>query len=184
MTTSRADEAMARYATGDDSAFSDVYDEVGPAVRNVGLRVLRDAALADDVVQHTLLNIHRKRGSFIPGAEVLPWACTIAHRVAKDILRRRMRDRRLQDAEPLRSRRVVDRPDDETVAHQTAACLQAAFAALPVSQRDVVTLRRGGLSIAQVGESLSISVAAVKQRLARATESLRAALELSWRSLP
>ena len=173
---------MARYAAGDDAAFSDVYDEVGRAVRKLAVRVLRDAALADDVVQHTLLNIHRNRGSFIPGAEVMPWACTIAHRVAKDMLRRRMRDRRLQGAEPLLRRRSVDRPDDETVAHETAACLQVAFAALPASQRDVVALRGGGLSLAQVGESLSISVAAVKQRLARATQSLRAALAQSWRS--
>ena len=146
------------------------------------MRVLRDAALADDVVQHTLLNIHRKRGSFMPGAEVLPWARTIARRVALDLLRGRMRDRRLQGAELLRPRQAVDRPDDEVVAHETAACLQLALAALPVSQRSVVALRGRGLSLAQVGESLSISVAAVKQRLARAAESLRAALALSWRS--
>ncbi len=182
MTASRADEAMARYAAGDDSAFTDVYDQVAPAVRKVALRVLRDAALADDVVQHTLLNIHRKRGSFMPGAEVLPWARTIARRVALDLLRGRMRDRRLQGAELLRPRQAVDRPDDEVVAHETAACLQLALAALPVSQRSVVALRGRGLSLAQVGESLSISVAAVKQRLARAAESLRAALALSWRS--
>ncbi len=182
MTASRADAAMARYAAGDDSAFAELYDEVADAVHKVGLGVLRDRALADDVVQHTLLNIHRKRGSFIPGSAVLPWACTIAHRVAKDILRRRMRDRRLHDAEPLMPRRVVERPDDEAVARETAACLQVALAELPESQRDVLALRAHGLSLAEVGESLSISVAAVKQRLARAAQSFRAALALSWRS--
>src|SRR5262249_50080576 len=153
----------------------ELYDHVEPAVTRVALRVLRDPTLAADVVQHTLLNIHRKRGSFVPGAEVLPWACTIAHRVAKDVLRRRVRDRRLAEAVAQMPRPDVDQPDDELEAREAAACLVSALAGLPDTQRTVFLLRGRGLSLAQVGATLSISVAAVKQRLGRAGQSLRTA---------
>ena len=46
-------------------------------------------------MQQTLLQMHRARGSFIPGAAVMPWAFAIARRLIIDGARRRRIERRL-----------------------------------------------------------------------------------------
>src|SRR5437762_10480272 len=87
-----ADEAMDRYAAGDDLAFGAVYDAVAPRVFTLAVRALGDRTLAEDVVQQTLLNIHRARGAFAPGSPLLPWAYAIARRLVVDAIRGRNRE--------------------------------------------------------------------------------------------
>lgn len=173
---------MERYARGDDSAFGEIYDAVAPRVLAVARRALGNSALAEDVVQQTMLNLHRARGSFIPGGEVQPWAYAIAIRLILDTLRRSRRDRRLEEAEARVPTPTIDpRPDEEAIARETAARLQAAFAALPHSQQTVLTMRDRGLSLAAMAGSLGTTVTAVKLRLHRAATSLRAAVERNGR---
>src|SRR5690348_4281829 len=63
------DEAMDRYARGDDSAFAEVYDRLAPRLFGFLLRYTRDHAKVEDVVQQTMLQMHKNRGRFMPGAE-------------------------------------------------------------------------------------------------------------------
>lgn len=173
-----ADAAMERYARGDDSAFSAVYDAVAPSLLAYATRVLGDRSRAEDVVQNTLLRMHRARGRFIAGAQVMPWAFTIARRLILDVRRRRRRDERLRHKQLATE---VDAggdpgPDEELVAVQTGAALSAAFGQLPAAQRATYELlRRDGLSLAQAAAALGTTVTAVKLRLHRAVEALRAA---------
>jgi RNA polymerase sigma-70 factor, ECF subfamily len=51
-------------------------------------------------MQQTLLQIHRERGSFIPGARVLPWAYAIARRLMIDRARWRRVEQRLFSEAP------------------------------------------------------------------------------------
>ena len=177
MAASRADKAMERYAAGDDTAFAELYDELAPRLKTLAVREVRDAALAEDVIQQTFLNMHRARGMFTRGAEVLPWAYAIARRLATDELRRRARASRLETTVPRAVELTGIRPDDEIVAQQTAQSLSIAFAALPELQRRVFDLRGRGLSIAEVAGSLGTTIPSVKLRLQRAGQALRAALK-------
>src|SRR4051794_1656183 len=86
--STRADAAMERYAGGDDSAFADVYDAIAPRVHNYLVRQTRDRIRADDLLQQTLLHMHRRRGTYIAGLAVLPWAYAIARRLYIDEYRR------------------------------------------------------------------------------------------------
>ena len=176
MALSRADRAMERYAGGDDAAFVELYEELAPRLKALAARELRDSALAEDVTQQTFMNMHRARGMFVAGAEVLPWACAIARRLATDELRRRVRAQRLEKADTRALDPVEGRPDEEVVAQQTAASLGVAFAKLPESQRRVFDLRGRGLSIAEVAGSLGTTIPSVKLRLYRVGQALRAAL--------
>src|SRR5258708_24666732 len=79
---------MERYAAGDDSAFGDVYDALAPRLFAYLKRQTREVTRAEDLLQQTLLQIHRGRASFLPGAEVTPWAFAIARRLVIDASRR------------------------------------------------------------------------------------------------
>ena len=173
------DRAMDRYARGEDAAFAEVYDGLAPRLFGFLLRQTGDRARAEDVVQQTMLQIHRARGRFLPGAEVLPWAFAIARRLLSDQHRRGRREvlsTTDDDASDLLV--ALDAPADEiAIAKEVAARLGEELERLPENQRVAFELiKRDGLSVAEAAQVLGTTVAAVKLRAHRAYEALRAAL--------
>ena len=171
-----ADAAMERYATGDDTAFGAVYDEIAPRLYRYLLRQTRDSARAEDIVQSTLLHIHRARGSFILGSHVLPWAFAIARRVLIDELRRTRRDATrcalpvLEDM----AMTVVDCAAAPLEAGELALALENELSRLPRSQQAAFELVRiDGLSHAEAAEALGVTVNSVKLRVHRAYSALK-----------
>ncbi|HEX4337680.1 MAG TPA: RNA polymerase sigma factor [Polyangiaceae bacterium] len=173
---------MDRYAAGDDLAFAEVYDGVAPPLLSY-LRRQTGHSDAEDVLQQTLLQMHRARGTFIAQSAVMPWAFAIARRLLIDQRRRRGRDV-LAAAE----RVDVDRAATTAAAHlmleakEAAATLGYVLARLPESQRRAFELMRlDGLSHLEAAQALGVSVNAVKLRAHRAYVALRAALGASPR---
>lgn len=172
-----ADIAMDRYAAGDDGAFGDLYDAIGPRLYGYLLRKTRDAGVAEDVLQQTMLRIHEHRGSFEQGAHVVPWAIAIASRLSVDAHRRRRREA-LAATENEPDAASPD-PDAEAyaVAAETAKRIRTVLDGLPENQRVAFELiKQEGLPVAQAAAVLGISVSAVKLRAFRAYEALRAVL--------
>jgi len=175
-----ADIAMDRYASGSDAAFGEVYDAVAPRIFGYLRRHTKDTALAEDLVQQTLLQMHRARGTFIPGSSVLPWAFAIARRLLIDELRRSRRNV-LAGAQPGvmgdGHTSVEPSPDGVAEAQELAARLQRELVRLPESQRVAFELMRiDGLSHMEAAEVLGATVNAVKLRAHRAYLALRAVL--------
>src|SRR5258707_10308784 len=81
------DQAMDRYAQGDQDAFVVLYSGLGLRLRAFLIRVTGSPTVADDLVQETFLRIHRARGAFEANAAVVPWAYAIARNVWIDYLR-------------------------------------------------------------------------------------------------
>jgi hypothetical protein len=79
-----ANEAMTQYAQGDGAAFEIVYEMVAPRIEGYVRRKVRDNARVEDIVQQTFENMHRARGRFIPGSDVLNWAFAIARNLVID----------------------------------------------------------------------------------------------------
>src|SRR5689334_6443221 len=80
---------MNRYADGDAAAFQEVYDLVIPRLEALFHRRTRDRGCAEDLVQQTLLQVHRARRSFVRGSDVIPWIYAIGRRLLIDSRRRR-----------------------------------------------------------------------------------------------
>jgi RNA polymerase sigma-70 factor (ECF subfamily) len=171
------DLAMERYAGGDDSAFAAVYDKIAPRLYGYLLRQTRERARAEDLVQQTMLHIHRARARFIPGAEVTPWAFAIARRLLLDSLRRAKREGTVAEDDPDTALAHDDAADDVVQARQLAARISSILAGLPESQRVAFELlKQEGLTVAEAAEVLGATPAAVKLRAHRAYEALRLAL--------
>lgn len=172
-----AGAAMERYAAGDEAAFGELYDLLVPRLYPYLLRRTRNPDRAQDLLQQTLLHLHRARSSFIPGAEVWPWVFAIARRLFIDSVRTAHRESELvREAEALGTAAEAG-SDDLFEAKQLALRLERELAGLPESQRVAFTLvRRRGLSLAAAADALAISVGALKVRIHRAHLALRAAL--------
>jgi RNA polymerase sigma-70 factor (ECF subfamily) len=177
------DEAMGRYAQGEAAAFDVVYDEVAPRLERFLRRHLRDKAAIEDLIQQTFLQMHRARGSFIIGAEVLPWAFAIARRAMIDS-GRKTKSRREEclemDGDELTARMpapAVAEGEEMLHAKEASSRLEAAFGRLSEPQRSAFELvNTEGLSHAEAATILGTTVTGIKLRVHRAYLALRAAL--------
>jgi RNA polymerase sigma-70 factor (ECF subfamily) len=175
---------MERYARGDDRAFSELYDALAPRLHRYLLRASRDPAWADDLLQQTMLQIHRARGRFVAGAEVLPWAFAIARRLLIDGVRRRRHERLTISLETGgHEESAVDAAADQHGADELldsqrlVRALEAELERLPDSHRAAFELvKNEGLSIREAAEVLGATPTAVKLRAHRAYAALRSAL--------
>ena len=174
------DAAMDRYARGEDSAFEEVYDGLAPRLQSFLQRYTNDRAKAEDVVQQTMLQIHRARGRFTLGGQVVPWAFAIARRLLIDQHRRGGREvlSPTGDDSLTQLLAAVDaRADDVAIAKEVAGKLAAELARLPENQRVAFELiKQDGLSVAEAAQVLGTTVAAVKLRAHRAYEAMRVVL--------
>lgn len=178
--SSALDAAMDRYARGEDAAFEVVYDGLAPRLQGFLLRYTHDRARAEDVVQQTMLQIHRARGRFMLGSQVVPWAFAIARRLLIDMHRRGGREvlSPTGDDSPSELLAALDAPaDDVVIAKEVAARLADELGRLPENQRVAFELiKQDGLSVAEAAQVLGTTVPAVKLRAHRAYEALRAVL--------
>jgi len=169
------DLAMERYARGDEAAFGEVYDAIAPRLYAFLLRQTRSEERAKDVLQQTMLKIHLARGSFAPGAAVLPWAYAIARRLWIDSTRRGRREVLVENE----ADRVDDgmAPDAEVYSAEIAARVRRELAKLPETQRVAFQLvKEEELTMAEAAAVLGTTESAVKLRAHRAYQTLRAAL--------
>ncbi len=175
-----ADAAMERYAAGDDAAFGALYDLLAPRLHGYLLRQTRDNARAEDLVQQTLLQMHRARGSFVRGAEVTPWAFAIARRLMIDGFRRSKREVLSTNEAGRDDASLVDEaPTADALVQGRQVAVRIAFelAKLPENQRVAFELiKQEDLSLAEAAEVLGTTVSAVKLRAHRAYETLRKVL--------
>ena len=70
----RLRELMREYQSGRFEAFDEIYASIAPPLRRYLLSQSRDAAKADDLVQETLLQLHRARHTYDSKYPLMPWA--------------------------------------------------------------------------------------------------------------
>ena len=134
------DELMSQVADGDQDAFAALYDAVAPRVYGLIRRVVRDAALAEEVAQEALVEVWRNASRFDRArGSATGWIFTIAHRRAVDRVR-------AEQAATERERRTARAsvPFDDVVEEVTARLEQHAVRrcldALTRVQREAILL--------------------------------------------
>lgn len=130
----------------------------------------------DDVVQETLITVHRVRHTFDPARSYDAWLNAIANRRAIDALRRSSRrDRReVHDEFALERKTAGDDASVATEREQRTQRLHAAVARLPPGQREAV--EQLGLRERSLGEAAELTgrgTGALKVNLHRALQALR-----------
>ncbi|HEY0198956.1 MAG TPA: sigma-70 family RNA polymerase sigma factor [Rhodanobacter sp.] len=167
---------MAAAQAGDRRAYEKVLADSVALIRIAARRQGVAVDHLDDVVQETLITVHRMRHTYDPARSYDAWLSAIASRRAIDALRSRGR----RDSREVHDEFALDRhPDagDASVAteeQQRAQQLHAAIAELPPGQREAVEqlgLREHSL---QEAEKLTgRKSGALKVNLHRALKSLR-----------
>ena len=167
---------MAAAQAGDRRAYERVLaDSVGlirAAARRQG--VARDQL--DDVVQETLLTVHRVRHTYDPTRSYDAWLAALAGRRAIDGLRRSGRRAHREVGDEVAVALHPDEQDASTESEraQRARRLRAAIAELPPGQREAVEqLGLQELSLEEAAARTGRSTGALKVNLHRALKALR-----------
>lgn len=170
-------EWMARAGRGDADAFVDLYRRYERRVYGLGLRMLRDAGLAEELVQETFVRLWRGAAGYEPElGSVRTWVVTIARRAAISLWRRP--SSRPVEPPPLAEVGEEDRADQIVLAVSVRDALEA----LTPEHREVLELCIDrDMSQAQAAAHLGIPVGTVKSRTHLALKSLEA--ELSRRGI-
>lgn len=131
-----------------------------------------DTGLADDLAQETLTRALSRLDQLRESARLMGWLFAILNRCWIDHLRRLREDVDDEILAELPSDLLG--PDSHAERQQTVNRVRAAIAALPLGQRQVVTLvDLEDFSYAEVAEILAIPIGTVMSRLCRARASLK-----------
>jgi len=169
---SEDDALMEQFCRGDERAFEILYARHAPPVLAFLVRMVRDSALAEDLLQTTFLSVVRARRRYQPGTTVRGWVFAIAANAGRDALRRRRaRPDRLSTTGappdvPAQPEAAADPPAERAV--------RSALMHLPIDQREAVVLHKmHELSFEEVATALGITVGAAKVRAHRGYQRLR-----------
>ncbi len=169
MTTRQTEEALARAAEGDQTAFAWLVDRHQAMVFSIARRFLHDGALAEELAQEVFLQLYQHLQTIQGDAHLTFWLRrTTSHRCI-DLVRR-------QNLRPQVSFDEVAEVADELPQTDPllAELLRNVVATLPEKPRLIVILRyQEDLDPSEIAELLEMPVATVKSHLRRSLSVLR-----------
>lgn len=151
------------------NAFRDGVESMIPALRRYARALARDADIADDLVQDTLMRALRSERLFL-GGDLRSWLYTILTNLNRN--RRRSLARKPVFTE------LFDNNPDASGTEAEGRDIARALAALAEEQRSVLLLvMLEGLSYREVADVQGVPIGTVMSRLARARAHVKAYLD-------
>jgi RNA polymerase sigma-70 factor, ECF subfamily len=167
-----------------EAALSTLYDRYSRTVYGVGLRILADRSLAEELVQDVFLKVWRSSSTFDPSrSSFSTWLYRVTRSCALDLYRKRAHKvHQVPDGEThlLTTRDPSAGPQEEVVDESWLSWRASrALEVLDAPHREVIELAYfGGLSQREISERTGIPLGTVKTRTARAFKKLREELVL------
>jgi RNA polymerase sigma factor (sigma-70 family) len=156
--------------SGDDRAIATLLDSSHLHVRRFARSLCATPEDAEEAAQEALIVLYRKVGTLRAAAALASWMFQI---VRNECIRRS----RVALRRPVQTMAAESSAEEAALAHMEMERIVASIAALPADQRAVLVLRDiQGLSGAATAKTLGLSKAAMKSRLHRGREALRASL--------
>jgi RNA polymerase sigma-70 factor (ECF subfamily) len=183
------EELMQRLVLRDLKAFRTIYARYSSLVYSAALRVVRDAQIAEDMVQEIFLRLWRKPESYTASrGKFATWLTSVTRNRAVDEVRSRGRRYRHETASPEEQERELPGPetDDPALSAELSdqrRLIMTALSQLPPEQRQTIELAYfGGLTQQEISERLGQPLGTVKTRIRLGMQKLRSALtpELRW----
>jgi RNA polymerase sigma-70 factor (ECF subfamily) len=175
---------LVRVKNGDQAAFAELYDRYSPLVFSLVVRIVKETAEAEDVLQEIFFTIWNKATLFNEEkGSVYTWIVTIARRKAIDRLRSKelvnrgeRMDEELVGAIP--DAAYMANPLNAAIGTEYEAMLRSAMELLSDQQRTVIELSYyEGYTQEQISKRLNLPLGTVKTRMRQGLMKLRENLE-------
>jgi RNA polymerase sigma-70 factor (ECF subfamily) len=166
--TAAADDLLRRIATGDQTAFGELYDRFASRVFGSIRRLLIDHAQSEEVAQEVFLEVWQSASRFEPNkGGAATWILTMAKRRAIDRIRSAQSSRDRDTRVGIRDYRIeydhVAEAAEITIERERVG---EAMQQLTDTQRQAISLAYdGGYSHSEIAELLNVPIGTVKTRL-------------------
>lgn len=147
------------------------------AVRGLLVRVLKDEALAEDLVQEALLRASRAEGGRRGDSSIRTWLTAIALNLARDHFRRQSRQPPMAGEEAALALAAPDDPEADVLRAEMSACILGHIDRLPPRQREAVLMHHfAGASHREIAAALDVSDGNARVLLHRGMAALKDSL--------
>jgi RNA polymerase sigma-70 factor (ECF subfamily) len=162
-------EFLQRMARGEHAALARCYDQMGPVVFSLAVRMLRDRPAAEDVTQDIFIQVWRQAANYdTTRGSPEAWIMMIARTRILDRLRSRSAGiilkpvgDNLPDAPD-----AEDWPEDLAISREDAVNVRRALAELPQDQKHAIELAFfDGLTHVEISEKLNVPLGTIKTRI-------------------
>ncbi|MFD2554263.1 RNA polymerase sigma-70 factor [Sphingobacterium tabacisoli] len=165
---------LLRIKQGDRLAFRSLYDAYAPLLYDLGFRLLRDTAAAEELVQDCFVKVWATREEIREGQDLWPLIYVMAKRLCFNQLRHaRVTKRYLVQVTDVQVNDVEQRLD----VRELESHLEHSIESLPEQQKRALRLSRlEGYSHQQIAVEMGISPNTVKNHITQALKNLRKTL--------
>ena len=167
---------VARMQRRDPSALAELYDRYGRVTFSLIVRVVRDAGIAEDLVQETFLRVwNRVHGFDAQKGSIGPWLLAVARNRAIDYLRSAGgRERNAVEFEETDHPALYCDMERELLTSDKVRRVKTAVEKLPPNHREVIELAYfEGLSQTEMAERMGQPLGTVKTWVRAALKTLR-----------
>src|SRR5438445_6783139 len=164
---------LAKVQRGDETAMASLFDRYSKVVYSVALRVLRDPASAEDVLQEVFMQIWRNPNGFIATRGSLGgWLAVVARNRSIDALRRKRPSEQVDDMALASNYNLGDEAERNSLMEKARSVIRL----LPLEQRKTLEMAFfDGLTHSEIAEMTGDPLGTVKTRIRSALTSLRKA---------
>jgi RNA polymerase sigma factor (sigma-70 family) len=174
-------ELLARTALKDQPAFAELYRLTSPHLYAVALRILRESAAAEEVLQESFVNIWHHAGSYVAAkSQPLTWLTSIVRNRCLDHLRRREVETVTMDDEEDGVTIAAEDPTplEMLLSGADARAVRGCVEALEPGQKQAIALAFfQGLSHSELSRQLREPLGTVKSWVRRGLDRLRDCLD-------
>jgi len=161
---------MERLRTRDVAAFESLYDSYHRLVFGIGLRMLGDPSMAEDLTQTVFMKIWSAPEAF-RGGSFVAWVSRVSRNRALDVLRARAARPEMEFPTDLPLDGALD---DDVLARLDAQSVRDALATLPPEQRGLIEQGFfGGVTHQELAERTATPLGTVKTRIRSGLRKLR-----------
>jgi RNA polymerase sigma-70 factor (ECF subfamily) len=177
-------EYLGAIQNGNAEALAKLYDATSKPLYSLALRILGNAADAEEVLLDVYQQIWRAAGSFDPGrGGVWNWLILLTRSRALDRLRNTANKRQHEVAELPDQSRVASSapvPEQASILAEQGTTVRRAICTLPPEQREALELAYfRGLTHIEIAARLGVPLGTIKTRIRSAMDKLRVALQAS-----
>ena len=160
---------------GEEHAMASLFDRYSKVVYSVALRVLRDPASAEDVLQEVFMQIWRNPGGFIATRGSLGgWLAVVSRNRSIDLLRRRRPMESVDDIPLASPYDLADEAERNFMIERARSIINL----LPPEQRKTLEMAFfDGLTHSEIAEMTGDPLGTVKTRIRSALTALRKAFK-------
>ena len=160
---------------GDRQCYEQLLHAVSPFIRALARRHCRNPADVEEMVQDTLLTVHRIRHTYDPARPFSPWLAAIASRRIIDTVRKRSRVSRHELPDPDAETFAVPATNNDVELVRSEQEVAELLSTLPARQRVALeALKLKEMSLVEASAASGQSISALKVNVHRALKSLRA----------